>query len=125
VLSFIDGINRGDVDRLAALMTDDHQLLVYDEAPVSGRAANVEAWRGYVESFPDYVVVPHRIVERASGYVAALGHTTGSHLGLPDDEERELLVIWEAEVVDGRLRTWLVNDDTPARRAATGLDDGD
>jgi hypothetical protein len=32
-------------------MTDDHALVVFDEPPLVGRAANVAAWRGYVERF--------------------------------------------------------------------------
>jgi ketosteroid isomerase-like protein len=46
VLSFIDGVDRADLDGLAALMSDDHRLVVLDESPLVGRAANVEAWGG-------------------------------------------------------------------------------
>jgi ketosteroid isomerase-like protein len=38
VVSFIDCINRGDLDGLTELMTDDHALVVLDEAPLVGRA---------------------------------------------------------------------------------------
>jgi len=41
---------------------------------------------------------------------------------LPDDEEGALLVIWVADVVDGRLRTWQVLDDSPEHRHRLGLD---
>jgi len=40
VIGFIDAINRGDVDRLAALMSPDHRLQVLDESPLDGREAN-------------------------------------------------------------------------------------
>ena len=59
---------------------------------------------------------PQQVVER-DGDVAVLGHTTGSHLGLPDDEEEQQLVIWTARVVDGRLASWHLVEDTPERRA--------
>jgi hypothetical protein len=121
VISFIDCINRSDVDGLGALMTEDHQLEVDAEPALVGREPNIRAWRGYVASFPNYVIHPHRIVEQ-NGRVAVLGHTTGSHLGLSDDEERELLVLWVAEVADGLLRTWLVMEDAPERRSELGLD---
>ncbi len=120
VVEFIDCINRGDVDGLARLMTDDHVLQVMDEPPLVGRDANVEAWRGYATSFPDYVIAPHEISERA-GTVAVLGHTTGSHLALPDDEEAKQLVVWIAEVDDGRLTSWRVVDDSPEVRSRYGL----
>jgi len=121
VVSFIDRINRGDVVGLGELMTDDHELYILDEDPLVGREANVTAWRGYADAFPDYVVYPHRIAER-HGRVAVLGHTTGSHLGLPDEDERKLLVIWVGEVAGGLLRKWGVLEDSPSLRQELGLD---
>jgi len=120
VIGFIDAINRGDVDRLAALMSSDHQLQVHGEPPVTGREANREAWNGYVTAFPDYVIYPNHIVHRRDE-VLVLGSTTGSHLGLPDQEERQLGVIWRATVRDGLLELWQVIDDTPGQRALLGL----
>jgi hypothetical protein len=40
------------------------------------------------------------VTQRGSG-VAILGHTTGSHLGLRDDEESSSNLLWVAAVVDG------------------------
>ena len=122
VVGFIDCINSGDIDSLAALMHDEHRLVVLDEEPLRGKAANVEAWKGYFSSFPEYVIYPRHVV--ASGHkVAVLGTTTGSHLGLPDEEEMNLPVIWIAEVTDGLLTLWQVADDSPELRATTGLQD--
>jgi ketosteroid isomerase-like protein len=120
VVSFIDAINRADIGRLDDLITDDHRLVVFDESPLEGRAANVEAWRGYFTSFPSYIIAPHQVVER-DGEVAVMGHTTGSHLGLPDDVEKQVLLIWRARVVGGKLRYWRLLDDTPANRESSGL----
>ena len=53
--------------------------------------------------------------------MAVLGVTTGSHLGLPDEEEMGLSVIWLAHVVDGRLSSWRVAADTPELRAQLGI----
>jgi ketosteroid isomerase-like protein len=120
VVSFIDAINQGDVARLAALMTTDHQLRVLDEEPLVGRAANVNAWRSYATSFPDYVIYPELVVENDDD-VVVLGYTTGSHLGLPDDEESAITVIWRAQVDDGRLTLWQIIEDTPEHREELGL----
>jgi hypothetical protein len=43
VISFIDRINHGDVEGLGAMMTDDHELVVFDEDQLPGRTANVKA----------------------------------------------------------------------------------
>jgi ketosteroid isomerase-like protein len=120
VISFIDGINRADLRALADLMTDDHTLRVLDEEPLVGRGANVDAWDGYFSSFPDYVIHP-RWIAATDGRVAVLGATTGSHLRLPDHEERRLDVIWRAEVVDGRVSEWRICEDGPELRSDLGL----
>ena len=120
-ISFIDCVNRADLDGLGALMTVDHALEVFDEAPLIGRDANVEAWRGYFAAFPRYVIYPRRIA--ASGDVVAVqGHTTGSHLDLPDEDEVQLSAIWLVTVVDGAVRRWRLVEDTAAHRRAYGLD---
>jgi hypothetical protein len=121
VVSFIDRINHGDVDGLGRLMTDDHVLVVFSEAPVRGRDANVAGWRGYVDAHPAYVIHPRRIAER-DGRVAVLGHTTGSHLALPPEAEVRHTLIWVADVTGGRLRSWSLVDDTREQRARLGLD---
>lgn len=97
-------------------MTDDHRLQIFTEEPVVGTEANEKAWRGYFKSFPEYVIYPRRIVEVTDTLVAILGHTTGSHLGLPDDEESRQTLIWLAETASGRLSDWTLVDDTPANR---------
>jgi ketosteroid isomerase-like protein len=120
VVSFIDAINHGDIEHLSRLMSDEHRLCVLDETPLEGKDANVEAWRGYATAFPNYVISPHAIVARADE-VYVLGHTTGSHLAMPDDEESKFTVIWKATVQDGRLDLWQIIEDTPTRRAALGF----
>jgi hypothetical protein len=120
VVSFIDAINRGDLDGFAKLMQRGHRLVVLGEQPVVGRAANVEAWNGYLASFPNYVIYP-RYMTAAGIRVAVLGTTTGSHLGLADDEEMRFDVIWLAEVAEGALSLWQIAEDTPATRAEAGI----
>ena len=84
---------------------------------LDGKDANREAWHGYATSFDDYVIYPHEIVEDGVGIVV-LGHTTGSHLDLPDEEERRLSVIWRATVRDGLLTRWQILEDTPRQQAS-------
>ena len=113
VISFIDCINRGDPAGLGMLMTDDHELVVFDEEALRGKTANVEAWKGYVAAFPRYVLHPRAITEPRAGWVAVLWHTSGSHLELTDQEERALPLIWLAQVCGGQLRRWQLLKDTP------------
>jgi ketosteroid isomerase-like protein len=119
-VSFIEQINRRDLDALAALMSDDHRLEVFDEPPLAGKDANVDAWRGYFDAYPSYVIYPHHIAAR-DGCVAVVGHTTGSHLQLSDDEERAMTLIWLADTADGLVTRWQLIEDTPANRQSCGL----
>jgi len=121
VVSLIDCINRLDLDGLVDLLTEDHELRILDEAPVVGRESNRRAWQRYFDAFPSYVIYPQRIADSGDS-VAVTGSTSGSHLGLPDEEERKLSVLWVAEVRDGRLASWSIVDDSPDTRAAYGLD---
>jgi len=119
-ISFIDRINRGDLDGLGALMTEDHTLVVLEEAPLVGKSANLDAWSGYLSSFPTYVIHPRHLAA-SGGRVAVLGATTGSHLGLPDDDELTLDVIWLADTVDGAVARWRVAEDSPELRTEVGI----
>ena len=51
-----------------------------------------------------------------------VGTTTGSHLGLPGEEERKLTVVWLATARAGQLVAWRIVPDTPERRAEFGLE---
>jgi hypothetical protein len=121
-LAFIDNINHGDLPGLASLMSADHRLQVFDEAPLAGRDENERAWASYFAAFPSYVIYPHRIAESPDGVVAVLGHTTGSHLGLADDEESRMTLIWVAECRGGAIGGWTLVEDTPLNRDRYGLD---
>ena len=121
VISFIDAINQGDVERLAALMAEDYALVVFDEPPQVGRANGIEGWRGYATASPEYVIHPRRLAAQGDT-VAVLGHTTGSHLGLPDAEEEQTTLIWLGVVSDGLVTRWVLIADTPDNRAKHGLD---
>jgi ketosteroid isomerase-like protein len=120
-VGFVDCVNRGDLDGLASLLAEDHRLEVFDEAPLVGRDANVAAWRGYFEAFPEYVIYPARLAE-VDGGAAILGSTTGSHLGRPDDEERQEMLLWVVEVRDGLVSRWRLVEDTPDNRRRFNLD---
>jgi ketosteroid isomerase-like protein len=120
VMDFMDTINHGDAERLLSLMTDDHVMRVLDEPPVSGKDRLRDAWRGYFGAFLRYRVYIDRIAVQGDR-VAVLGHTTGSHLGLPDEEEAQLPVIWTADIRDQRLASWNILEDSRELRRRLGL----
>jgi hypothetical protein len=120
-ISFIDAINSNDLERLGSLMSDTHALAVFGEPPVLGRAANLEAWSGYCGAWPGYVIYPRRMAQ-AGDDIAILGHTTGSHLELPDAEESELTLIWICRTAGGQVTAWELIEDNLPNRALWNLD---
>jgi len=80
------------------------------------------AWRSSTKLRSSrYVIYPHRIAER-NGSVAILGHTTGSHLGLSDEEEAKLTLIWIAHTSSSTVTRWALVEDNPPNRRAWALD---
>jgi hypothetical protein len=66
------------------------------------------------------VIYPRQIAEHG-GTVAILGHTTGSHLGLRDEDERNLTLIWLIDTRDGYVTRWKLIEDNTENRGAWGL----
>ena len=46
----------------------------------------------------------------------------GSHLGLPDEEERKQTLIWIARIEGQRVASWTLVEDTPEHRRTFDLD---
>jgi hypothetical protein len=101
-------------------MSHDHELVVFEEAPVRGKSANVLAWKGYFAAFPRYRISVHRQASQ-EGQIALLGHTIGSHLQLPDEMEAQISFIWLAEVREGLITRWALRADSPDERRSLGL----
>ena len=120
-MSFVECINRRDLEALTSLMTESHSLVVFNEPPLTGRDANREAWQGYFAAYPEYLIYPRQIASNGNA-VAIMGSTTGSHLGLPDDEEMAVTLIWVADVEDGKVDAWRLLEDTAENRAVCSLD---
>jgi len=107
---FNECINRRDLAALAALMTEDHAFTDTTGASIRGKAACIEAWRGFFEQFPDYRNTFNDI--RARGELAiAVGYSTCSVAVLNGP------AIWTAATNGGRVSHWRVYEDTANVRA--------
>jgi ketosteroid isomerase-like protein len=102
VTAFNEAINVSDLDVLAALMTDTHRFVDAAGAAVDGKAACVEAWRGFFATFPDYRNVFAELTPTGDGVVELTGRSTCSDPAL-DGPGR-----WRAVVRDGRVDVWQV-----------------
>jgi hypothetical protein len=119
VLSFIDCINRGDVDGIDALIADQHTMQMFNEPPEVGRVSVIEAWRDYLEAFPHFTIHPHSYTVHRG--VAVLGHVTGSHVPFNSQQPQHVTIIWSAQVECRRIVSWRLHHDTPRHRMEFGF----
>jgi ketosteroid isomerase-like protein len=109
-IAFNDRINARDLNGLAALMTDDHTFTDSEGVAVAGKAACIEAWRGFFEAYPDYRNHFESFVDDHDA-VTVIGHSECSEPSLVGP------ALWRVTVREGLVATWSVSEDTPGNRA--------
>lgn len=118
-LSFVEQINRREVEGLVALMTEDHVFVDALGARVQGREAMRKAWSGYFGWFPDYTITCTDVLEKGE-VVALFGAARGTYsVGgkLLPENRWEVPAAWKAVVRGDRVAEWRVYaDNEPARR---------
>jgi len=105
---FVDAFNREDLQRMAALLTDDHVGMPPNRPPLHGARASIDYWReGMAAARSRFVVVPQDLsvagevaVDRFDWTVDSAPRTGGA----PFHDEGKCVWIWQRES-DG---TWRV-----------------
>lgn len=118
VLAFLDAINSGDVDKLCALMSEDHLFVDALGNKVQGRESMRKAWTGYFQWFPDYRV-SHEEILSDGDLVAAFGAAEGTYAPKGKLEKSNHWVApaaWKAVVKNGLVKEWRVYADNQAAR---------
>ena len=110
ILAFIDCINAHDVEKLGALMSDNHTFIDAHGNQVSGRDKMIPGWGGYFAWFPDYYIEVTETFEDGDT-LALFGFAGGSFQG-KETENWRLPAAWKPEVKDNRVTLWQVFADT-------------
>lgn len=122
-LDFISAINRGDFDTLSALMGPKHTFIDIEGKVEQDAERIAKGWCAYLQDNPNYHIYIRQIFILDEG-IAVIGHTTGSHLNLPDSAEfHNEGVIWVAQVAQGKLRQWQLYSDTVKNQLLLNLND--
>ena len=123
VVSFIQAINQADLPGLTSLLSPTHKVLDLGGETFKGAEIMVKGWRGYLDENPNYRIFIRQIY--ASGdSVILIGHTTGSHLNLPEVVEfHSEGVIWIASVKEEKIVSWQILADTLENYNRLVLDD--
>ncbi len=119
VRRFIACINRGDVNGLAGLMTDDHLFIDGMGNRVRIRRAMARGWAGYFAMVPDYAIEVEDVFVRGRT-IAVLGFAGGSYVSPSTRRSAgtwRVPAAWRAVVRRGRVAEWQVYaDNEPIRQ---------
>jgi ketosteroid isomerase-like protein len=122
-LNFVDRINRGDVDGLAGLMTDDHRFIDSMGAEIRGRETMRLGWVEYLRMVPDYRidVLQTLVEEDVIVLLGTAGGTCSRTGGPPTHGAWQTPAAWRALIRDGLVAEWQVYaDNEPIRRQLSG-----
>ena len=113
VLRFLELINERNVDKLVAIMTEDHVFIDSLGQAVRGREKIRTAWRGYYAFCPVYWV-SHEEIFQHGNVVAVFGAAGGTIVTrgklLPENKWR-IPAAWFASVEGGLVKEWRVYAD--------------
>ncbi|HET7350374.1 MAG TPA: nuclear transport factor 2 family protein [Marmoricola sp.] len=107
-------ITEHDLDRLGALMTDDHTFVDSGGRAWHGRDDCLSAWTGFFSAFPDYRNVLEVLTLR-DDVVVVTGHSVCEEPALSGP------AIWTVRIEAGHVAEWRVHDDTDAARSELGI----
>ena len=114
--AFNDCITHQDLAGLAALLTDDH-VLILDDSRIVGKPAVIDAWRRFFAACPDYRNSFDKVVATKDG-VAIQGRSSCS---VP---ELNGPALWRGTIRGEKLSLWQVLADTAENRDDLGFGTG-
>jgi ketosteroid isomerase-like protein len=119
VLAFLEAINAADVEKICALMSEDHLFVDGLGNRIQGKESMRKGWTGYLRWCPDYRVSHDEIFSNGQ-IVAAFGSAEGTYAKdgkLAKENQWRVPAAWKAVVRDGQIAEWHVcADNQPARK---------
>lgn len=121
-LQFVGAINAQDVERLAALMTEDHRFVDSRGDVIDGMETALQGWNGYFRIVPDYRIYVRQTLCNGET-VVLLGTARGTYTTdgrLHAENVWETPAAWRAVIREGRVAEWQVYaDNEPIRQRIT------
>jgi ketosteroid isomerase-like protein len=114
VLEFVNAINEHGVEKIVALISDDHVFIDSHGIEFNGKDKLKNGWLGYFKLFPDYKIEVNELFEGGSA-IALFGYASGSYSGNKKDDPDcywRLPAAWKAVVEGGKIKLWQVYADT-------------
>ncbi len=114
VRAFVAAVNAHDLEKMTALITDNHNFTDAHANTVAGHDKVKSGWTDYFEWFPDYAIELSSLTADGDT-VAAFGFASGTFCGAKTDDGTaswRLPAAWRAVVESGKIKTWQVYADT-------------
>lgn len=122
--SFVDAINRHDVEAIVAQTSGTHRFI--DSLGVAlggGRPKIAEAWKRYFRIVPDYTIEVSEIGVIDGGDIIMLGIACGTYSGVFGGTPGfwRTPAVWRASVAAGKIDRWQIfADNEPLRKLMRG-----
>ncbi|MBA7621976.1 hypothetical protein ES703_29347 [subsurface metagenome] len=113
VKRYIEAINNQDLEKIAGLMTNDHEFVDAEGGRYTGKENILEGWPAYFEMFPDYEIEITDILEE-NALVGVFGYASGTYKNLQNENNSNhwrLTASWKALVEDKKIKYWQVYCD--------------
>ena len=107
ITDFAAAINSHDLEKIAALMSDDHTFIDSHGNEMTGKETMKAGWASYFGLFSDYYVEIEQIFSK--GDVAMACGFAGAGTG---ENAWRIPAAWRAIVRDGKIELWQVYADT-------------
>lgn len=104
---FAAAINSHDLEKIAALMSDDHTFIDARGNEMAGKETIKAGWESYFQLFPDYYIEIEEILSK--GDLAIAYGYAGAGIG---EKAWKIPAAWRAIVRDGKIELWQVSADT-------------
>jgi ketosteroid isomerase-like protein len=115
---FVDAINRGDVEGICRLMTEDHRFIDSSGEVYLGKEKMRGAWIHYYSMVPDYRIEISKILV-SGDTVVLFGKASGTYTSdgiLKAGNHWEIPAAWRALVDGGKVKEWQIYADLAAVR---------
>jgi len=111
-LEFVESINQHDLEKINALLTDDHLFIDSQGGHYQGKEVMTEAWNGYFVLFPDYRIDIEEIVEKDS-LISLFGFASATYTNKVTNSSQfwRIPAAWKAIVVNNMIKLWQVYAD--------------
>lgn len=113
VLQFMDRINQRDIDRIAAMLTEQHAFIDSLGNRVTGRDTMRGGWQMYFKMCPDYWVTHEEIFAEGNrvAVFGAAGGTIAREGQLSAENKWRIPAAWMAIVEGDLVKEWRVFAD--------------